>query len=100
MAVQALSPAGRGVLIQPPVYHPFSASVENNGRKLVENPLIYKDGKYEMNFEDFENKIRDNAVKLFILCSPHNPVCRVWKKEELMRVGEILSEIRCDCRFR
>ncbi len=108
MAVQALTRPGEGVLIQPPVYHPFSASVENNGRKLVENPLIYKDGKYEMDFEDFENKIRDNAVKLFILCSPHNPVGRVWKKEELMRVGEICQkygvivvsdEIHCDFTF-
>lgn len=108
MAVQAVTKPGDSVLIQPPVYHPFSASVENNGRRLVESPLIYKDGKYEMDFEDFENKIRDNDVKLFILCSPHNPVGRVWKKEELMRVGEICrkygviivsDEIHCDFTF-
>lgn len=108
MAVQALTQPGDSVLIQPPVYHPFSAAVKNNGRRLVENPLIYKDGKYEMDYEDFENKIRDNSVKLFILCSPHNPVGRVWKKEELIRVGEICQkygvivvsdEIHCDFTF-
>jgi cystathionine beta-lyase len=61
----------------------------SNDRKLVNNPLIYTDGKYQIDFEDFETKIRENNVKLFVLCNPHNPVGRVWTKEELIRMGEI-----------
>ena len=94
-AIRALTREGDAVLICPPVYYPFSSSVLGNHRKLVESPLVLrkqKDGTpiaYEIDFDDFENKIRDNGVKLFILCSPHNPVGRVWKREELTRIGEI-----------
>lgn len=89
MAIQAFTKEGDAVLIQKPVYYPFSLSIIDNNRKLVNNPLIYKDGKYSIDFEDFENKIVENDVKLFILCSPHNPVGRVWTKEELTKLGNI-----------
>lgn len=104
-AVRAYSEKGDGVIIQPPVYYPFYNVIRNNDRKIIESPLVYKDGKYTIDFEDFENKVRENNVKLFILCSPHNPVCRVWTKEELKKLGEIClkynlyvvsDEIHCD----
>lgn len=89
MAIRALTQAGDAVLIQPPVYYPFARSVRNNDRRLVINELRYADGKYTVDFEDFEAKITAGSVKLFILCSPHNPVGRVWTREELERMGEI-----------
>lgn len=89
IAVQALTREGDAVMIQQPVYYPFSAVVWDNNRTLVNNELVLQNGHYEMDFEDFEEKIVQNRVKLFILCSPHNPVGRVWTAEELRRVGEI-----------
>ncbi len=104
-AVAGLTEKGDNVIIQPPVYYPFYNVIRNNERNIIESPLVYRDGKYEIDFEDFENKIKENNVKLFILCSPHNPVCRVWTKQELVRLGEICKkynvyvvadEIHCD----
>ena len=89
MAVRAFSEAGDAVLIQQPVYYPFSGVIKDNGRTLVNSPLVLTDGHYEIDFEDFERKITENDVKLFLLCSPHNPVGRVWKEWELKRIGEI-----------
>ncbi|MEI7883773.1 MAG: MalY/PatB family protein [Clostridia bacterium] len=88
-ALRALTVQGDAVLIQEPVYYPFAESILLNQRKLVVNQLLYQDGKYHIDFADFETKIRENSVKLFILCSPHNPVGRVWTKIELLRLGEI-----------
>ena len=88
MAVKAFSKEGEGVIIQQPVYYPFSEMIISNNRKLINSPLVIKDGRYEMDFEDFEKKIVENKVKLFILCSPHNPVGRVWTKDELKRIGD------------
>jgi cysteine-S-conjugate beta-lyase len=88
-AIKALTNKGDAVLIQRPVYYPFSESIVSNERILINSPLDFKDGKYYMNFEDFENKIVENNVKLFILCNPHNPVGRVWTKEELITIGDI-----------
>ena len=88
-AVRAFTKPGDHVLIQQPVYYPFGNVVRENGRIVVNNPLRETDGYYEIDFEDFEKKIVDNQVKLFILCSPHNPVSRVWKEEELRRIGDI-----------
>ena len=104
-AMKSLTREGDAVLIQRPVYYPFTRVIEANRRKLVNNPLIYKDGRYVIDFEDFERKITDNDVKAFILCSPHNPVGRVWTKEELTQMGDIClahgvtiiaDEIHCD----
>jgi cysteine-S-conjugate beta-lyase len=87
-AVQAYTKPGDKVLIQTPVYHPFFYAVRQNGRTLVTNSLVLKDGKYSINFDDFEEKL-GQGVKLFILCSPHNPVGRVWTKQELTRIAEL-----------
>lgn len=90
LAVKAFTKVGDAVLIQQPVYMHFPDVILQNDRKLVSNDLVYgEDGRYHIDFEDFERKIVENNVKLFLLCSPHNPVCRVWTREELLRVGEI-----------
>jgi len=87
IAVRALTQVGDGVVIQQPVYYPFESAVRHTGRKLLVNQLVYENGNYTIDFDDFENKIKQ--AKLFILCSPHNPVGRVWTQDELSRMGEI-----------
>lgn len=90
MAVKAFTKEGDGVLIQQPVYYPFSEVIADNGRKIVSNTLVQDEtGKYRIDFEDFEYKIVSENIKLFLLCSPHNPVGRVWSEEELIRLGDI-----------
>ena len=88
-AIRAFTAKGDAVLICPPVYYPFSDAVRFNGRTLVESPLRERNGRYEIDFADFERKIAENNVKLFLLCSPHNPVGRVWTQEELSRIADI-----------
>ena len=88
-AIRAFTNIGDAVLIQKPVYYPFFLTIEDNQRKVVNNSLVYKNGRYEMDFVDFEEKIISHKVKLFVLCSPHNPVGRVWNKEELLKLGDI-----------
>ena len=109
MAIRALTQPEDAVLIQPPVYYPFFSVIRDNGRTVVENELVYDDGRYIIDFEDFERKITEHQVKLFILCSPHNPVGRVWSLDELRRIGDICrkydvfvvsDEIHCDFAFR
>lgn len=80
------------VIIMPPVYYPFKDAIVNNDRVLIESPLVRVDDHYEMDYEDFEQKIRDNDVKLFIFCTPHNPVGRVWKKEEITKVLDVCKK--------
>jgi cystathionine beta-lyase len=87
--VRAFVAPGERVLIQRPVYYPFFGAIENNGAEMVVNPLVYENGRYRMDFGDLEEKARDPRVKLAILCSPHNPVGRVWTADELTRFGEI-----------
>ena len=91
-AIRGLTEEGDAVLIQEPVYYPFSSIITKNNRKKVINPLVNKNGHYEMNLEDMEQKIIDNHVKLFLLCSPHNPVGRVWTLEELEAVGSLCAK--------
>ena len=81
-----------GVLITPPVYYPFKDAVVNNNRTLVESPLMRLEDHYELDYEDFERKIKEQNVKLFIFCTPHNPVGRVWKKEEILKVLDICKK--------
>lgn len=88
-AVKAFTKEGESVLVQKPVYYPFFNTIKALNRKVVNSPLVLKNGHYEINFEDFEAKIVAENVKMFILCSPHNPGGRVWKKEELQRISEI-----------
>ncbi len=87
-AIRAFSDVGDSIIVQSPVYHPFYNSIKDNKRNVVTNPLIYKDGRYQMDYDDLERKI-DSKTKLLILCSPHNPVGRVWTKEELSKLAEI-----------
>lgn len=90
MAVKAYTEPGDGVLIQLPVYYPFSEVIEDNGRKVVSNTLyLGEDNLYHIDFEDFEKKIVEEKIKLFLLCNPHNPVGRVWREEELIKLGDI-----------
>ena len=90
MAVKAYTNVGDKILVQYPRYYPFSETIEDNGRRVVSSDLMLgEDNRYHIDFEDFENKIRDNNIKLFFLCNPHNPVGRVWTKEELTRLGDI-----------
>ncbi len=89
-AVKAFTNPGDAVMIQLPVYYPFSEVIEDNDRVIVSNTLFYgEDNRYHIDFKDFEEKIKREKIKLFILCNPHNPVGRVWTKEELVRLGDI-----------
>ena len=88
--VRLMTKADEKVLIQSPVYYPFSAVVRENERELVVNELVKDEtGYYTIDFEDFEKKVSDEKVTLFIMCSPHNPVGRVWKREELQKMSEL-----------
>ncbi len=87
-AIQTYTGKNEKILVQTPVYYPFFTSIENNNRKLVVSELKLIDDHYEMDFADLERKLSDN-VKMMILCSPHNPVSRVWKLDELQRVSEL-----------
>ena len=89
MAIQALTKENEAIIIQEPVYYPFSSTIRANNRKLVINNLVLKKDKYHIDLVDFEKKIIENNVKLFILCSPHNPVGRVWTREELQKLANI-----------
>ena len=90
--INIMTEEGDKVIVQPPVYRPFYKKINKFKREAVSNHLIEKDGYYEIDFKDFEEKAKDPKTKLFILCSPHNPVGRVWKEEELRRLGEICFE--------
>ncbi len=103
--IKAFTNVGDSVIIQTPVYYPFKMSIEDNERVVVNSSLVYSNGKYSIDFTDFEQKIINNNVKMFILCSPHNPVGRVYSKEELTKLGNICKkhnvivvsdEIHCD----
>ncbi|MBS7359034.1 MAG: pyridoxal phosphate-dependent aminotransferase [Oscillospiraceae bacterium] len=88
-AIRAFTEKGDRVIIQRPVYYPFTTAIENNGRIIADNPLVPVGDTYEMNFEELEKIAAQADVKLMLLCSPHNPVGRVWTKAELQRVGDI-----------
>lgn len=90
MDVKAYTKPGEGVLLQLPVYYPFSEVIKDNGRNVVSNTLyLGEDNRYHIDFEDFERKIIEENIKLFFLCNPHNPVGRVWSKQELTQIGDI-----------
>ena len=104
-AVRAFTEPGDAVIIQQPVYYPFKSVIEDNGRRLVNSPLRFDGERYTMDFDDFEEKVRENNVRLYLLCNPHNPVGRVWTRDELLQVAEICrrngvivfsDEIHCD----
>lgn len=103
--IMALTKPANKVIVQGPVYNCFFSSIRNNNCELVSNDLIYKNGEYRIDFNDLEEKTKDPEAKLLLLCNPHNPVGRVWTKEELTQIGEICirnnvtvvsDEIHCD----
>lgn len=87
--IKALTVPGDKVLVQTPVYNCFFSSIRNNGCEIVYSPLVYANNTYTIDFNDLESKVSDPKVKLMLLCNPHNPVGRVWKREELEQIGEI-----------
>lgn len=104
-AVKRMTNVGDNVLIQTPVYDIFFHSVENQGRNVVENPLVYDGNTYQIDYRDLEEKLADPLTTLMVLCNPHNPVGKIWTKEELVRIGELCKkyhvtvladEIHCD----
>lgn len=108
-AIRALSQPGDKIVIQTPVYPPFHQLVENNGRRLEKNSLIFTEDKYYIDFNDLENKLKDPRTKILILCNPHNPVGRVFTRKELLKIGEIClrnkvfiisDEIHCDLMYK
>lgn len=107
-AIRAFTREGDAVLIQKPVYYPFFQTIEAQNRRVVSSPLVFENGKYRIDFEDFERKIVSENVRLFLFCSPHNPGGRVWRREEISRLSEIClahnvlvvsDEIHCDILF-
>lgn len=104
-AIRAFTEPGDAVMIQTPAYYPFFGIICDNNRQLVANPLVYDGGQYLIDFDDFEQKIKQHRVKLFLLCNPHNPVSRVYTRSELERLNDICikngvivvsDEIHCD----
>lgn len=92
IAVKAFSEEGEGIIIQQPVYSPFMSVIKNNKRRIVNNPLVNEDGYYRIDFDDLEQKAGDPSVKMLILCSPHNPVGRVWTRDELQKMAAICMD--------
>lgn len=90
--IQTFTQPDEGVIIQTPVYHPFYSSIENNERRVVRNPLLVQDGRYEIDFDDLAAKAAAPDTTLIVLCSPHNPIGRVWTSAELQRIAAICAE--------
>ncbi len=86
-SVLSFTEPGDGIIVQPPVYFPFFSAIKNNGRHMIENQLLFSEGRYTIDFNDLEEKAK--KAKMLFLCSPHNPVGRCWSKEELTRLSEI-----------
>lgn len=103
--VRKLTTPAENVLVQTPVYNMFFNSIVNNGRNVLESPLIYEDGAYHIDFEDLEKQLANPQTSLMILCNPHNPVGKIWDKETLAKIGHLCAkyhvivvsdEIHCD----
>lgn len=92
LAINAFSDIGDQVVIQTPVYHPFARIIKDNHRKIIRNSLVYNQGRYEMDFADLEEQLRHPKTKMLLLCSPHNPVGRVWTRDELTKVRELCAK--------
>lgn len=90
--IQALTKPGDNVLVQSPIYNCFFSSIKNSGCNVLENPLIYKDQTYTIDYNDFEKKAALPQTKLFLLCNPHNPAARVWTKQEMQQLNDICKK--------
>ena len=106
--IKALTVPGDKVLAQTPVYNCFFSSIRNNGCEMVSSPLVFAGNTYTIDYEDLERKVADPKVKVMLLCNPHNPTGKVWRREELVRIGEICirygvtvvsDEIHCELVF-
>lgn len=104
-AVRKLTTVGENVLVQTPVYNIFFNSIRNNGRNILESPLVYDGGEYHIDFADLEEKLANPQTTLMLLCNPHNPVGKIWDKETLEKIGDLCvkhhvlvlsDEIHCD----
>ncbi len=104
-AVRKFTTPAEKIVIQTPVYNIFVNSIVNNGRRVLENPLVYRDGGYDMDFADLEEKLSDPLTTMMILCNPQNPAGKIWSQEHLARVGELCrkhhvlvfsDEVHCD----
>ncbi|MDJ0992332.1 MAG: PatB family C-S lyase [Dinoroseobacter sp.] len=89
MAANLFTSPGDGIIVQPPVFFDFADIIIENGRRIVENPLILRDSRYVMDFEGLERVSSDPNTRMIFLCNPHNPIGRVWSREELSRLGDI-----------
>ena len=105
LTIQAFTKEGDGIMVTRPIYGPFTISIEENKRKVVNSNLINNNGYYTMDFEDIEEKAKDDNVTMFLLCNPHNPSGRVWTKEEIQKLANICEqngmllvsdEVHCD----
>ena len=103
--VRKITSPGENIVIQTPVYNIFYNCILNNGRNVLESPLVYEDGVYSIDFKDLEEKLSNKQTSMMILCNPHNPIGRAWSKEELAKIGELChkynvvllaDEIHCD----
>ena len=103
--VRKITSPGENIVIQTPVYNIFYNCILNNGRNVLESPLVYEDGVYSIDFKDLEEKLSNKQTSMMILCNPHNPIGRAWNKEELAKIGELChkynvvllaDEIHCD----
>lgn len=92
--IRELSAEGDGILVQTPVYHQFFKLIESAGRKVIHNKLKVVDGQYQMDFEDIERKLKTLNIKAILLCNPHNPVGRVWTKEELQKLVQLAKSVQ------
>lgn len=92
VAIEAYTKPGDGILIQTPVYDPYFAMIEGNGRQMITSDLVFNGTRYEMDFADLETKLKDPKTTMLLLCNPHNPVGRVWTPEELSHLGRLCVE--------
>ena len=90
--IRSMTRPGDSIILQTPVYNCFFSSIEDNGRFVLENPLIYTEGEYEMDFEDLEQKLSLPKTSMMILCNPHNPIGKLWDAQTLKRVGDLCAE--------
>jgi len=95
MAVKGFTVPGDAIVIQKPLYYPIENTIVANGRVAIDSPLVYADGRYSIDFADFERKIAENKARMFVLCNPHNPVGRVWTHDELYEMGRICQKYDC-----
>ena len=106
--IKALTVPGDKVLVQTPVYNCFFSSIRNNGCEIVTSPLVHTDNTFTIDYDDLEKKVADPKMKVMLLCNPHNPVGRIWRREELIRIGKLCirhevtvvsDEIHCELVF-